>query len=426
MTHFIVHYHMRPGGVSRVILAEIAYNSQVIHNSVLISAESAGLEFATKIIPALDYAKQTFASEDEIFSQLMAAAQEFPQPWIWHIHNPTLGCHPLFTSCCQRLAAQNEHVIYHIHDFAEDQRPRNLKQLLGVGRLCKNQRLYPVSERMHYCVLTGRDRDILMAAGLPQHQVSVLPNPVQARALPPSDRLDPWVLYPVRAIDRKNIGEFLLLSALAPAASRFAITRGPGESLHQKHYTEWVQFAHNHSLPVDFALAETEPAIDLEHWIGQSTHLCSTSAHEGFGMAFLESIAWQRPLLGRAIPHIQADLAEAGIDHPYLYQALLSELFPGIDFPQLSIKDQQQVILSARTHPASVEVLLKNGRASASEWLSEVLQHRKTPLTTDQLHAFSPQRHGELLRQLAERLASKPASPCHYLDANAIRKFFTV
>ena len=425
MTHFILHYHLRPGGVSRVILAEMAHYSQVIHNAVLISSEPADCEISTKIIPALDYAKQTFASEYEIFSQLMQAAQEFPRPWIWHIHNPTLGCHPLFTSCCQRLAEQKERLIYHIHDFAEDQRPKNLKHLFEHGRLRGNQLLYPVTDRMHYCVLTGRDRDILIAAGLPRYQVSVLPNPVQVQALPINDSLEPWVLYPTRAIDRKNIGEFLLLAALAPAGSHFAITRGPGESLHQKHYAEWVQFARDQSLPVKFALSETEPAIDLEHWIGQSTHLCSTSAHEGFGMAFLESIAWQRPLLGRAIPHIQADLAEAGIDHPYLYQALLSELFPEIDFPQLSIKDQQQVILSARTHPASVQVRLKNGRASASEWLSEVLQHRKSPLTTDQLHAFSPQRHGEMLRQLAEGLASAPESPCRYLDSNVIRKFFT-
>ena len=424
MTHLLVHYHMRPGGVTRVILAEMAYYSQVIHNAALITSEPADSEIPTKIIDSLDYAKQTLVSEDAFFAQLLAAAEDFPKPWIWHVHNPTLGCHSLLTSCCQRLAEQNERLIYHIHDFAEDQRPANLKRLLEVERLLENQRLYPFSQRMHYCVLTGRDRDLLIAAGLPSEQVSVVPNPINANTLPLNDRLDSQVLYPTRAIDRKNIGEFLLMSALAPAGVRFSTTRGPGNSLHQQHYAEWLRFARELDLPVDFAIAETSPEIPLEHWIGQATHLCTTSAHEGFGMAYLESIAWQRPLLGRSIPHIKSDLEKMGIDHPALYDSLFSTLFPGIDFPQLNIEQQKQVIRLAKENPQTIRVHVKGTSQPASDWLRENLQRRSCPISLDKIAPYSIEQHGEILRRIVEHLAKQPASPCLYLDPNVIREFF--
>lgn len=415
---------MRPGGVTRVILAEMTYCSQVIHNAALISSEPANIDFPTKIIASLDYAKQTLVSEEAFFAQLLAAAEDFPKPWIWHIHNPTLGCHSLFTSCCQRLAEQNERLIYHMHDFAEDQRPANLKRLFEVERLFENRKLYPYSQRMHYCVLTGRDRDLLIAAGLPSEQVSVVPNPISANPLPVNDRLDSWVLYPTRAIDRKNIGEFLLLSALAPAGTRFATTRGPGESRHQQHYAEWVRFSNELELPVDFAIAETRSEFPLEHWIREATHLCTTSAHEGFGMAYLESIAWQRPLLGRSIPHVQSDLEVMHIHHPDLYDSLHSDLFPDMDFPQLSIAQQQQVIRTALSHPQSIRVHVNGKSQTASKWLHEKLQRRNCPIPLEKIAPYSIEQHGEIICNIANHLALQPASYCRYLDPEVIRKFF--
>jgi hypothetical protein len=413
MTHLFVHYHLRPGGVTRVLQQEAAEFSEQGIPFVTLSAGPASVMGEHREISWLDYAiEDPFAEMD-----LWAAVEDLPRPLIWHIHNPTLGYHPEMATMVHRLALAQERIILHIHDFAEDGRKENLR------RLSQGPPWFPIGARIHYVVLTRRDRDILCHAGLPDSQVTIVGNPVMPHPLPVGAREKIRVLYPTRAITRKNMGELLLLASLAPAGTTFATTLGPGLSRHQEKYGHWQQIAKNLALPIEWAIAETgNPPPTLTDCVAECTHLITTSTQEGFGMTFLESIAWQRPLIGRAIPHIQENLSEAGIAHPFLYEGIFVD---GIDFVKQSTAEQTRLLQHARLQTESVQVLQNNKYIDARQWLHEALSPKHQALPLSLLEPFHPKRHGESISRIAQSLREAPESVISHLDADSIRRSFS-
>ena len=414
MTHLFVHYHLRSGGVTRVLQQEaVEFSERGIPFVTLSAGPASSAPGEHREIPWLDYASNSPYSEKD----LLAAVQDLPRPLIWHIHNPTLGCHPEMAAMVHRLALAQERLLLHIHDFAEDGRPENRQ------RLSQGPPWFPIGARIHYVVLTRRDRDVLCRAGLSESQVTILGNPITPHPLPLRIRTNPRVLYPTRAITRKNIGEILLLAALAPAGTTFATTLGPGSSRHQEDYRHWQMIAEELALPIEWAIAETgNPPPTLEDCIAEATHLITTSKQEGFGMAFLESIAWQKPLIGRAIPHIEEHLSEAGIAHPFLYEGIFVD---GIDFAKQPTAEQTRILQHARSQPESVQVLQRNKFIDARQWLQEALSPTHQPLPLSLLDPFHPQRHGESITRIAQSLRDAPESVISHLDADSIRRSFS-
>lgn len=414
MTHLIVHYHLRPGGVSSVVIAQAeGLYSQGKTVAVLAASDSSQREFKQFFLPELDYSMPTTASIERLFHLLMSVAVQCAGRVIWHIHNPTLGCHPLLSACIKRLAEASERLILHIHDFAEDERPTNYAQLID------KEFLYPTAPQIHYCVLTLRDRNILMRAGLAEDQVSIVGNPVTVTALPSSSG-PLQVLYACRGIDRKNLGEFLLLSALAPAGVPFATTLGPGQSRQQSDYGTWQKCQQELNLPVQWGKAEL-PGGSREQCVRECSHLVTTSVKEGFGLAFLESIAWRRPLFGRALPHIREDLQRHGINHPFLYDRIGRH---DDDFAALTIPQKIQCLAAAIHQPESFWVECNGVKSAASAWLVNVLCQRECSLDASCLFDFSPQAHIEKIAQLAEHLAQVSPSPPRFLDAAVVKSCF--
>ncbi|MFC1468151.1 hypothetical protein ACFLQY_05680, partial [Verrucomicrobiota bacterium] len=245
-------------------------------------------------------------------------------PDIWHIHNHSLGKNGIQPQLVQRLAEAAERVLLQPHDFAEDGRPANyslLREFLGDEL---DSALYPFSGRVQYAVLNQRDRSFLRAAGVAREFVHLLPN-----AVPEVRPLDepmghPWsrlFIYPCRGIRRKNIGEFLLWSALAEEGDRFAMTLAPKNPLAKPVYDEWVAFAGKLHLPVSFNIA-VEWENDFEENVARADALVTTSVAEGFGLAFMEPWLFGKPLCGRNLPEITGDFAANGIDLSNLYQSL--------------------------------------------------------------------------------------------------------
>ncbi len=413
MTHLFVHYHLRPGGVTRVLQCEAEeFSRRGIPFFTITAGPASSLTGEHREIPWLDYAsKAPFSVKD-----LWATVQDLPRPLIWHIHNPMLGCHPEMSALVEQLALAQERLILHIHDFAEDGRPENLQ------RLSQGPPWFPTGARVHYVVLNRRDRDVLFRAGLSESQVTILGNPVSPHPLPLSVHEHPRLLYPTRAITRKNIGEMLLLAAIGPAGTTFATTLGPGQSRYQEEYGHWQQIANDLALPFEWAIAEKHPAPSLEECVAEATHLITTSTKEGFGMAFLESIAWQRPLIGRAIPHIQENLADAGIVHPFLYEGIFVD---GIDFAKQTTAEKTRLLEHSRSHPEFIQVLLRNRLIDARQWLLEALSPTHQPLPISLLDPFHPKRHGESISLIAQNLQEAPESAISYLDAESIRRSFS-
>ena len=329
----IVHYHLQPGGVTRIIehTAAVLENSDI--SLVVLTGQEPGPDFPApfQVIPELQYeAKRPGTTPVELARLMRNAVRESlgGLPDLWHVHNHSLGKNMVLPVALHELADENQHLLLHIHDFAEDGRPANYQLMLektaGGSKAAMSQFLYPAAEHIHYGVLNGRDFSFLRDAGVHPDCLHLLPNPVelglkQSQVESPLD--NHFFLYPTRAIRRKNLGEFILWSAVCKNGCRFATTLGPENPRERPRYEQWKRFAREKQLPVEFELA-LKPGNTFEGLIAQARGLLTTSVAEGFGLAFLEPWLAERPVCGRDLPEITDEFRAEGIKLPHLYKRL--------------------------------------------------------------------------------------------------------
>lgn len=325
----IVHYHLRPGGVTRVI--QNALRSLEPHDITLVvlhGDEQPEDTFGgrTVHVPELDYGSQ--CDPATLLDHLNDAAKSVlgVPPDLWHIHNHSLGKNLAVAGLIDLMARRGDRLLLQIHDFPEDGRPDNYLRLRSAfdEQLSEHplDALYPRGNHIHYALLNNRDRDFMLAAGSSELHTHLLPNPVDlgqhVQSSPPSTGPE-LILYPTRAIRRKNIGEFLLWSMTARADQRFGITLAPDNPDARSIYDSWVRIASELELPVDFNMAADRSFTEL---MAEATTLVTTSVAEGFGLAFLEPWLMGKPLTGRNIPEITSEFSADGIDLSGLYEAV--------------------------------------------------------------------------------------------------------
>ncbi len=355
----ICHYHLRPGGVTRVI--EHAAKALTQHKQaelVILSGEPyEGDELANvRVIPQLAYGGETsLQSAVQLADRMRGAAMEGlgnHAPDVWHIHNHALGKNAFLADATAALAESGVPLLLQIHDFAEDGRPNN------YGILKKAETPYPVGARVHYAVLNSRDQAILSGAGIPAERVHYLPNPappVPGRMIDGLEvREKPLALYPSRGIRRKNLGELCLLSALLGDRAVFATTRRPDNPQWQTIHDRWEALAKELELHVHFGVVDDLSPADVGYerhtgksfkaWMDAADIIVTTSAAEGFGLAFLEPLMSGHLLLGRDLPDITEDLKEAGLPLTGLYKALRVPLTWVGEEKMLEALDQQLLL----------------------------------------------------------------------------------
>lgn len=327
----IVHYHLRRGGVTRVV--QTALDALKPHGCsvVVLCGEQPDepLDAEVRVVDELAYDGKPGESPAELAERLLSTAGEAlrDRPDVWHVHNHSLGKNLALPAAVHALASRGENLLLQIHDFAEDGRPENYRTLRdGLARLGLDlsPTLYPDLPNVHFAVLNSRDRRFLQQAGAPDDRLHLLPNAVRVSPLrlapPPNVRR---FLYPTRAIRRKNLGEFLLHAALARGNEQFGVTLAPQNPAARPVYDAWVDLAGELSLPVEF---EVGTKVDrLEEAMARADAAATTSVAEGFGLAFLEPWLMGRPVLGRDLPDITADARDAGLD--------LLDLYHRIDVP---------------------------------------------------------------------------------------------
>lgn len=326
----IVHYHLKPGGVTRVVENAVASLKGKDVEVVAISGEDYVGDALdnTAIVPELCYSGP---EEKPDVGELLKALREVATerlggaPNVWHIHNHSLGKNSAMPEVVNALAEAGEAVLLQIHDFAEDGRPGNFAYL--HQHLTNEVALYPVSDRVQYAVLNGRDYGFLKSAGASEERLHLLPNPVKVNEVNAEPArvealaCDRLFLYPTRAIRRKNMGEFVLASAVAQDGDLFASTLEPANPTAKPIYERWVAFSKGLNLPAHFGIAH-QFDFSFEAIIAASHSIISTSVAEGFGLAFLEPWLMGRPLCGRDIADITVDFKENGLDLSTLYQNL--------------------------------------------------------------------------------------------------------
>ncbi|MFW5803284.1 MAG: hypothetical protein ACOCWJ_05140 [Verrucomicrobiota bacterium] len=332
----IVHHHLRGGGITRVVAnAAEALRDRAVRLAVLVGeppAESMPANLAVKVVPGLEYANSANSAETvdsvELLRRLKDAAGRAlgGAPDVWHVHNHGLGKNPALTHAVHLLAREQAPLLLQAHDFAEDGRPENYRFLRdGLRQLAPDEEincLYPSGGRVHYALLNQRDARALSAAGLTEKRCHVLANTVffedtQPRATP---RQTDFIVYPTRAIRRKNLGEFLLWT-LAEPNCRFAVTLAPKNPDARQIYEQWVRFAHDANLPATFNFAE-QTKLAFPQVLASAAFAATTSVGEGFGLAFLEPWLTETPVIGRDLPEITRDFKDHDIDLGMLYSRL--------------------------------------------------------------------------------------------------------
>lgn len=352
----ILHYHLNPGGVTQVIgqhlrALELVAERLGLEESIVLYdgqpsraaeelAGGAAVQPRVRImaVPGLGYDEETTSDPDSLANDLQSVLSEAgfeSDRTLLHVHNHCLGKNASLPGALRKLAADGYRQLLQIHDFAEDLRPANYRHLADAWRVSTttdaSQQMYPRASHIHYAVLNHRDLGILRSAGAEPDRLHLLPNPVGApgRVADPDaarrrfqrafdcENIERIIVYPVRAIRRKNVGEFLLIAAFADRGMLAALTLPATSDAERPTYTRWREAAERWKLPVRMEVGLSDN-LTFPEILAAADRILTTSIAEGFGMVFLEAWLCSRMLVGRNLPEITADFVEQGVDLSHL------------------------------------------------------------------------------------------------------------
>jgi glycosyltransferase involved in cell wall biosynthesis len=312
---------MRRGGVTSVITHQAAALMDAGDDVLVISGEppeaplvvpsgngSAGREVPVAVVDELKYDRFREQADPAVppsrAGKTLADGIQAAMAGIWgeaadilHIHNPLIRKTAALLPALNILNTRGIRLLLQNHDLAEDFRPD----------VYVDGEDYPAN--CHYAVINSRDYSFLHRAGLKPEGLHLIPNevvPVTATGGLERNRY----LYPVRAIRRKNIGEALLISLFIPKGRTVAVTLPPTTEQDGVIYRNWVNFARELKLPVEFEVGTRGSFADV---FGSALAVLNTSVKEGFGFSFLEPWTADRSVLGRRIDYVCRDFEEAGV-----------------------------------------------------------------------------------------------------------------
>jgi len=351
----LFHYHLKPGGVTDVIIYSIRAllsrmgkldeirlvtgndeNTRIVLEMIREGFDRhAADKVRLDVLEEIDYSEDGHGPDpDQLKARLLA---RYDEDTLWWVHNYHLGKNPEYTAALVSIAKSGSRkMLFHIHDFPECGRPENLKRLDSVLK----HPPYPSGPEIRYAVINERDRRILSDAGM-EESVSLLSNPVPLEPMAPGNpegmrkALEelcvkdnpgyipgaPILLYPVRAIRRKNIIEAAILARLLDVPANLIVTL-PGVSEQEKEYSRIVKSAFQSGLIPGIWCPEAsgDERLSYRQLASSCDAVISTSVQEGFGYLFLNALHWQKPLLARYLDILDGILNLFG-DYPRRFWA---------------------------------------------------------------------------------------------------------
>ncbi len=308
-----IHYHLKTGGVTAVLRQQV---EAMLHTSapLILTGVPPKTPFPcdTVHIPGLGY-DESGLNRFEPEKVATAIIKEIRLKWesgcdLIHVHNPTLAKNRNFLKILKILQKEKIRLFLQIHDFAEDGRPLAYFSEDDYVSDC------------HYGVINSRDYNILLKAGLKKeglHQIFNTLTPFNFKAT--DTILKNYVLYPVRAIRRKNIGEAILLSLFFTNGEILVITLPPNSPVDIKSYEGWKTFVEEKQIDIIF---EAGLNLEFSDLVLAAEFLITTSIAEGFGFSFLEPWTAKKFLWGRRLPEICRDFEKNGVRLDHLYSRL--------------------------------------------------------------------------------------------------------
>jgi hypothetical protein len=393
-----IHYHAKAGGV-RIVMENIVHAiikaaPRLVFESRIIAGSGHCLSMADTIseknfnhtlihVEDLNYSTPAVKVSRRLVLQLMqkmmAASGEISkskdQKTVVIGHNITIGKNPVLTAAFSEWAKTWKQALFIslIHDFPEDNRSENLNLLVkSLGKGAVSQTLYPARSNLHFVVINSRDWQYMKKSGMPEKRLHYIPNMVSTGRFLPLHQfhrmealkkllleLETYckkegyrisaskkiLLYPVRAIRRKNMLEALLLTYLLGRDSwQLWIGLNPTGGLDLHFWNGIKKILPDFSLDIVAGFADMivhnkkgDSGITLNEQYNIADLIITTSVQEGFGYTYHEGWLAGKPVVGRAIPKNVADFERRGMDLKHLYKQIMVPV-SWIDFKEITRK----------------------------------------------------------------------------------------
>jgi len=360
----VVHYHLRPGGIRRII--ELASPHLIrrfdggVDSVTLACGEARDRKWNEHLVrrlrptptrffvdPSFNYLSEQKAPPERLTGQISAGVEKLlagadPHNCLVWMHNPGIAHNLLLArELARATAARGIPLVAHHHDWWFDNRWLRWPQMrrFGFPSLDASARtIFPPGGNVRHVAINHSDAAVLQrhfrkrAGWLPnltEHGRLLEPKKKQAarawleRNLPDNDG-PVWIL-PCRLLRRKNVAEaFLLTRWLRPEA--WLVTTGGVSSEDEQQYADKLSTAaHRHRWPLRLGILRGDETgkPGVAELLAASEAVLLTSIQEGFGLPYVEAAAAQRPLIARAIPNIAPDLKRFGFRFPQCYDEVL-------------------------------------------------------------------------------------------------------
>jgi len=365
----VIHYHLRPGGIRRVI--ELAVPHLVreaphpITRVVIMTGQRAderwhdgfaaqlpGVPVEVCVEPSFNYLSEQGHQSARITKQIRTALDELfadapAGDYIVWAHNLGVGRNLLLSrELATACAARKIPLVSHHHDWWFDNRWARWSEMRAFGfrsLAAPAEAVFPRRGNIHHAAINLADARILKrhfgkaSVWLPNlTERAPLPSLTRARAARRwldqkiGQRNSPVWLLPCRTLRRKNMAEALLLARwLRPEA--WLVITGAASSASEKTYFQRLEDAaqrHHWRLRLGVLAGDEAGKPSVAELLAASEAVLLTSVQEGFGLPYLEAAAAQRPLIARRLPNIASDLDQFGFRFPQAYDDIL--IAPGL------------------------------------------------------------------------------------------------
>jgi hypothetical protein len=351
----VAHYHLRPGGVRRVLetaLPAIAGAGRMDSVTLATGEEPdpvwlqrlgeslRGTPLHVLAHPGFFYVSGWKHPQEHSLSGLTdfcrrSLADTGDGNTILWIHNAALGRNlPATLAWSQAAKDSGAVVVSHHHDFFFDNRWHLWPEIEATGfaspSIAAEAALAAGARTVHVAINTVDLAGLRAGFGA---RAAWIPNPSPLLRHSQRDEKNAaawlaartasdgpvWIL-PSRILRRKNVAEALLLGRwLRPEA--VIATTGGASSEHESAYarrlaetagTEGWSYA-----PAILAAAEDSPPVSA--FLAAAETVLMTSLQEGFGLPCLEAASAARPLFARILPNVSPDLDALGFHTPLAY-----------------------------------------------------------------------------------------------------------
>jgi glycosyltransferase involved in cell wall biosynthesis len=360
----IFHFHLRPGGVRRVIEVATPFllrEMPWIEGVILATGEARDTTWNKAFQRALSpisleiCIEPTFGYVSEQASTVRSAARirlalarllSNGTPALVWAHNFSVGRNlALARELVRACEAHGHTVVMHHHDWWFDNRWKRWPEMQrsAVRSLHEAARiLFSTGRVVRVAAINSNDANLLR-----RHfgkRVMWLPNPAERTRPPTSPRVHaavgwlrrvvdddaPIWLLPSRQLRRKNIVEALLLTRWLRPEATLVVTGGVSSDDERDYAQRLSAAARGHGWRLELGVLAQEHSRQpaLRELFAASECVLLTSLKEGFGYAFLEAAEAARPLIARRLRNIGPDLAKFGFRFPQTYDELL--IAPGL------------------------------------------------------------------------------------------------